>query len=862
MTEIPVSPSPPILTTEDVQRIKAVFPSEMLERRQWVPYSAKWSDSLGKFDKIPLNPNTGYNAKSNDPKTWGTFDLAVKRALNRKMAGVGFVFSKDDPFVGIDLDKCVNGSGKVEPWASEIIQQLDSFTESSPSGEGYHILGRGRLPAGGRRTGQIEMYDSGRFFTVTGIVAGPGTLRDIQSDLDVLHAKLFKKAESKGSNWASPGSDRSPPDLTDDQIVERATKAANGAKFEALWRGDWPSLNYPSQSEADQALCDLLGWWVNYDAARLDGLFRQSGLFRPEKWDTPHFSGGQTYGGATIEKAVAGHSPDEGYKPAESARTRRAPFSPGERPTIVVNRQLAQVLDDVWELVHATNRRQGGPFLFQRSGQLVRVRQADDMSPYISLMSKESTTTYLIERADWVTRSDKLIRPSKPHAEIVAALICDPDPHLPHLSLVAHAPFFSQDGRLVASDGYHSEMRTWLKLSPDLQGTSVPDRPTAKDVKAAISLFTDDLLIDFPFANQSDRANCIGAFLLPSVRNMISDVTPLHLFEAPTPGSGKGLLASLLSIVASGDEAVVQVFPYQEDELRKRLSSELLKGRSVIVFDNADSKRTLDSATLAAMLTATVWGDRELGKIGDVTLRNNSIWVMTGNNLSLSSELADRTVRIRIDPKSERPRERDPRSFKHHPLKAWVKSHRRELIVAALTLTQSWIQAGKTFSGKEYGSFERWSHVIGGILEHAGVGGFMANRAEFFESADADIKMWHDFVKIWWERFGDQAVQAKQLNNLCEEHELMMQVRRDGTERSQVTILGNALRRARDSIKGEFRVQTDVYVVNAAGSHRNNGYRLVKADDQVGTYQTASGELDLAASQDIDLAALSEETPF
>ena len=162
----------------------------MLERRQWVPYSVVWSEKLGKFDKIPLNPNTGYNAKSNDPKSWGTFDLAVKRALNRKMAGVGFVFNKDDPFVGIDLDKCLNGSGKAEQWASDIIQLLDSYTESSPSGKGYHILGRERLPPGSRRTGQIEMYDSGRFFTVTGVVAGSGTLRDIQDDLDALRIRL------------------------------------------------------------------------------------------------------------------------------------------------------------------------------------------------------------------------------------------------------------------------------------------------------------------------------------------------------------------------------------------------------------------------------------------------------------------------------------------------------------------------------------------------------------------------------------------------------------------------------------------------------------------------------------------------
>ncbi len=235
---------------------------------------------------------------------------------------------------------------------------------------------------------------------------------------------------------------------------------------------------------------------------------------------------------------------------------------------------------------------------------------------------------------------------------------------------------------------------------------------------------------------------------------------------------------------------------------------------------------------------------------------------LPGNNLSLSSELADRTVRIRIDPKSEPPRERDPRGFKHHPLKLWVKSHRRELIAAALTLTKSWIIAGSQFSGREYGSFESWSRVIGGILEHAGVEGFMTNREEFFESADADLKMWHDFVNAWWERFSDQAVQAKQLNNLCEEQELMMQVRRDGGERSQVTNLGNSLKRARDSVKGKFRVQTDVYVVNSSGTHRNNGYRLIRNINDGSAIPSISGELPLGTAPDIDLTSLNEEMPF
>ncbi len=312
MSKSSPTPQPHVMTLEDVDRIREHFPAEMILLPQWVPYSLRWKENTGKFDKIPMNPNTGYNAKSNQPETWGSFDVAVKRALNRKLGGVGFVFSEDDPFVGVDLDKCINGSGEVEPWASDIISELNSYTELSPSGKGFHILGLGKLPPRGRRKDRIEMYDSNRFFTVTGIVNGNCEIRDIQDVLTSLHERVFKKSQPKGRSAPPDGSN--PTVLTDDAVIAKAIKSKGGNKFEALWRGDWEGSGYPSQSEADQALCNLLAWWTNYDANRLDGLFRQSGLFRPEKWDKPHFSDGRTYGSGTIETAIEGHSPGEGFK--------------------------------------------------------------------------------------------------------------------------------------------------------------------------------------------------------------------------------------------------------------------------------------------------------------------------------------------------------------------------------------------------------------------------------------------------------------------------------------------------------------------------------------------------------------------
>ena len=84
--------------------------------------------------------------------------------------GLGFVLTADDPFVGIDLDNCFTEEGKILPWAQEIVEMIDSYTEVSPSGTGIRIFVKGKLPGEHCRTGNIEMYQQGRYLTVTGRV--------------------------------------------------------------------------------------------------------------------------------------------------------------------------------------------------------------------------------------------------------------------------------------------------------------------------------------------------------------------------------------------------------------------------------------------------------------------------------------------------------------------------------------------------------------------------------------------------------------------------------------------------------------------------------------------------------------------
>jgi putative DNA primase/helicase len=124
-------------------------------------------------DKVPYSPRTGRRASSTDLLTWGTFEEALEAYENGEYAGLGFVFCSGDPYTGVDLDDCVNENGEIAPWALEIVCYLDSYTELSATGTGLHIIVRGDVP--NRRKGDVEVYISKRFFTMTGHVVGVGS---------------------------------------------------------------------------------------------------------------------------------------------------------------------------------------------------------------------------------------------------------------------------------------------------------------------------------------------------------------------------------------------------------------------------------------------------------------------------------------------------------------------------------------------------------------------------------------------------------------------------------------------------------------------------------------------------------------
>ena len=274
------------------------IPKELTTLPQWVVYRRVWNKERGKFDKIPYQIN-GNTAKTNDPSTWTTFENALNASNGGEFDGIGFVFTKDDPYCGVDLDSFFDQAGTIKKEMQKYITLLNSYTEHSPSATGLHIIVKSKLPKGGRKKGNVECYDAGRFFTVTGkhLQDTPLTIESRQEELETFHLEIFgqqRPGEPIGASSAAS--------MSEDEIIAKAKSAKNGDKFSALWGGN--ADGYDSPSEADLALCSILAYWANKDLVRVDRLFRQSGLMRP-KWDEKHLSDGSTYGQMTLQKTIS-----------------------------------------------------------------------------------------------------------------------------------------------------------------------------------------------------------------------------------------------------------------------------------------------------------------------------------------------------------------------------------------------------------------------------------------------------------------------------------------------------------------------------------------------------------------------------
>ncbi|MCA9056264.1 MAG: hypothetical protein KDA75_20685, partial [Planctomycetaceae bacterium] len=192
-------------------------------------------------------------------------------------------------------------------------------------------------------------------------------------------------------------------------------------------------------------------------------------------------------------------------------------------------------------------------------------------------------------------------------------------------------------------------------------------------------------------------------------------------------------------------------------------------------------------------ITSPTWEDRLLGQSATLRIHVRCGWLATGNNPVVSSEMARRIIRIRLDAKMDRPWLR--KEFKHD-LRVWSRQNRDRLVWAALTLIRAWIAAGRPPGSIKLGMFEDWSEVMGGILEVTGIQGFLTNLDEFYDESDAEGSQWRSFVAAWWNEHQTRPAKVADLFGLIGDDVTLPLG--EGSDQSRKVRLGQMLTQARD----------------------------------------------------------------
>jgi len=461
-------------------------------------------------------------------------------------------------------------------------------------------------------------------------------------------------------------------------------------------------------------------------------------------------------------------------------------------PTIDTNiKSLPEVSGQALSALMAANEIE--PRLFLHAGP-VRI-EADEHGGLITVELDVDRMRYEMARtANWVATTPNGLKSSKPPIDVVRDVLVSPL-KFPILENIVRVPIFAKDGTLQVEAGYSEKTRSYYAPPAGLSIPEVPKNPTKSDIEKAKYWILDELLVDFPFSSDADKSHAIALLLLPFCRSMIDGLTPLHFIEASGQGSGKGLLAKVLLSISCDSNVGIIPPPRDDEEIRKAITARLIEGRAAVLIDNVTR---LDSPVLSAALTADIWDDRLLGKNKTIRLPINWIWAATGNNAIVSTDIARRSVRIRLTPEEEKPWLRQ--DFKHESLITWAKKMRSHLIWACLTLIQSWISAGRPQANvAPLGSFEEWTKVMGGILEHAEIQGFLGNIIEFYNTADTESGMWREFVNSWWDTFKDEKVKISDIFPIAEKID-GFDLGKGATERAQKTALGMKLKKMRDRI--------------------------------------------------------------
>lgn len=407
----------------------------------------------------------------------------------------------------------------------------------------------------------------------------------------------------------------------------------------------------------------------------------------------PEYDGGRAVGKLYLLTAAPNlHSFAHG---AQTFRLIRAPY----RMQIIAGR-TAELTDLVLERLRAD------PMTFDHGGAIATIH--DGRVVHLDEVSLSHHLGGLIQFFEVrQKKNEELVEVLKdPPVQMLRQLIGLGDRRrLKPLVAVVSAPILRRDGTVLDRPGH--DRASGLFLDP--RGEDIPSIPVAPDRAAAGSALETlwGPFRDFPCIDAAARGGLLAALLTVALRPVLP-TAPAVAFDAPVQGSGKTLLAT--SIGALADGRVPDLWPHtagrDDEEVRKRLFTALRTGAPTIVWDNVVGM--FDSAAMAAMLTNEYLTDRVLGQSESLRLPNRATLMLTGNNLTLSGDLARRVLVCRIDPGSETPHKR---RFDRNPLEI-VQRSRLEIVAAALTLVRACLTDHAAPAPGRMASFEVWDDLV------------------------------------------------------------------------------------------------------------------------------------------------------
>lgn len=379
------------------------------------------------------------------------------------------------------------------------------------------------------------------------------------------------------------------------------------------------------------------------------------------------------------------------------------------------------------------------PTLFQKAGELVCV--VEDHQKRLSLKpTKSSIIRYLLSRVvHWVSEGERIHPPTS-----IAKCLADKSAWQNVRPLRALTPFppMSSNGSINTTQGYHSDTHVFFSGEVECH---VPERPTQQDAKRAVSALLD-IVCDFPFAEEGHKSAWLAGLLSPLSRFAHDGNIPMVVVQANGPRVGKTSLVNIISYILTGDGCPVVTHTKNEDETRKRILSYLRIGRSMVLVDNVVGE--YGGASINAMATSRTWEDRVLGHSKVLQVQNDTTWFITGNNILLAPDTAERCLNIRLRSLDEKPHLRT--GFKHADLWNVVRERRAELLGAALTILRSYILVGMPDQKlAKWGSFEPWSKLVRGALVWCGLVDPATTRQELEMESDVGRYAANGLLEGW-----------------------------------------------------------------------------------------------------------------